>query len=346
MHDRTLEGWCAAKIGSQGSRLEPDELAEYQLARLRKTLQMARERSPFYRHHLAAAPQELPGLQDLHVLPFTTAQDIREQGLQFVCVSQDAIRRVVTLDSSGTTGSPKRLYFTQADQELTIDFFRAGMATFADPGDRVLILLPGETPGSVGDLLEIALERMGAQPIKHGLVRDVGETLQVMGQERVDGVIGVPYQVHALAAYGPEIKLKHALLTTDHVPNAIVKAVENAWGCAVYNHYGMTEMGLGGGVDCDAHRGYHLREADLLFEIVDPATGLVVPEGTYGEVVFTTLTRTGMPLIRYRTGDLVRVATSPCRSGRMLMHGKSRAYRCPRPDSRQLAARLCKAAAA
>lgn len=312
MHDSTLEGWCAAKIGRQGHRLERAELVEYQFARLRETLQLARARSPFYRCHLAAAPQDLAGLQDLHALPFTTAQDIREQGLQFLCVSQDAIQRVVTLDSSGTTGSPKRIYFTQADQELTIDFFRAGMATFTNPGDRVLILLPGETPGSVGDLLAIALGRMGALPIKHGLVRDVGETLQVMRQERVDGVVGVPYQVHALAAYGPELMLKHALLTTDHVPNAIVTAVESAWGCAVYNHYGMTEMGLGGGVDCGVHRGYHLREADLLFEIVDPVTGLAVPEGRYGEVVFTTLTRTGMPLIRYRTGDLSRFVAGDC----------------------------------
>jgi phenylacetate-CoA ligase len=319
MHDRSLEAWCAAKIGREGSRVENAELAAYQLRRLTETLYLARAKSPFYRRHLAAAPEELAGIQDLQTLPFTTAQDIRAHGLQFLCVSQDAIRRVVTLDSSGTTGSPKRIYFTQADQELTIDFFRAGMATFTSPGDRVLILLPGETPGSVGDLLAIALERMGAEPVKHGLVRDVGETLRVMRQEQVDGVVGVPYQVHALAAYGPGLQLKHALLTTDHVPDAIVTAVAKAWGCAVYNHYGMTEMGLGGGVACAAHRGYHLREADLLFEIVDPVTGLAVPDGMYGEVVFTTLTRAGMPLIRYRTGDLSRFVPGACACGTRLL---------------------------
>lgn len=319
MPDRLLEAWCAAKIGRPGSQLERTALAGYQLERLNATLHLARAKSPFYRRHLTAAPPELAELHELGTLPFTTAQDIREQGLQFLCVSQDAIRRVVTLDSSGTTGSPKRIYFTQADQELTIDFFHAGMATFTDPGDRVLILLPGETPGSVGDLLAIALGRMGAQPIKHGVVRDVGETLEVMRRERVDGVVGVPYQVHALATYGPGLGLKHALLTTDHVPGAIAAAVNNAWGCGVYNHYGMTEMGLGGGVDCAAHRGYHLREADLLFEIVDPVTGLVVPEGTYGEVVFTTLTRTGMPLIRYRTGDRSRFVPGDCGCGTQLL---------------------------
>ena len=82
----------------------------------------------------------------------------------------------------------------------------------------------------------------------------------------------------------------------------MVKTLRTVWGGDVYNHYGTTEMGLGGGVECAAHRGYHLREADLYFEIVDPLTGEHVEDGEFGEVVFTTLTREGMPLIRYRMG--------------------------------------------
>jgi phenylacetate-coenzyme A ligase PaaK-like adenylate-forming protein len=77
----------------------------------------------------------------------------------------------------------------------------------------------------------------------------------------------------------------------------------------------MTEMGLGGGVECQARRGYHLREADMIFEIVNPATGQSVVEGEAGEVVFTTLTRHGMPLIRYRTGDISRWLTGECPCG-------------------------------
>ena len=71
----------------------------------------------------------------------------------------------------------------------------------------------------------------------------------------------------------------------------------------------MTEMGYGGGVECDVHDGYHLREADLFVEIVDPVTRQPLPDGVYGEVVFTTLTRRAMPLIRYRTGDMARFLT-------------------------------------
>ena len=159
-----LDPWIAAKIGEPGRPLSATALAAYQTARLQETLRLARARSPFYRRRLAAVPQDLASLRDLESLPFTTAQDIQDHGLQFLCVSQDEIQRVVTLDSSGTTGNPKRIYFTRDDQELTVDFFRVGMATLTDPDDRVLILLPGDRPGSVGDLLAIVLGRLGAQP--------------------------------------------------------------------------------------------------------------------------------------------------------------------------------------
>jgi phenylacetate-coenzyme A ligase PaaK-like adenylate-forming protein len=106
--------------------------------------------------------------------------------------------------------------------------------------------------------------------------------------------------------------VRSVLLSTDHAPRAVVAAIEQAWDCRVYNHYGTTEMGLGGGVDCAAHAGLHLREADLLFEIVDPVSGATLAAGEEGEIVFTTLTREAMPLVRYRTGDLGRFDAEPC----------------------------------
>ncbi|MBL8096911.1 MAG: phenylacetate--CoA ligase family protein [Anaerolineales bacterium] len=301
--------------------LSQSALDAHQLACLRATLALARSRSAFYRRLLGDAV-DVNALAELARLPFTTADDVRADPLAFVCVSQDDIQRVVTLDSSGTTGAPKRLYFTRADQELTIDFFAAGMSTFTGPGDRVLILLPGETPGSVGDLLATGLHRIGAVPIKHGPVRDAALTREVAIREAATVIVGVPTHLLRLvrtAPPGAPVPPVHSvLLSTDHVPQAIVKAIETAWGCRVYNHYGMTEMGLGGGVDCVARRGYHLREADLLFEVVDPLTGAVLPDGEQGEVVFTTLTRVGMPLIRYRTGDYGRWITKPCPCGTAL----------------------------
>jgi len=315
-----LESWIAHKINATGA-LSRESLTAYQLAALRKTLGWVRARSPFYRAHLATAPAELNSLAELAAFPFTTAADLQENPLRFVCVSQSEIARVVTLDSSGTTGLPKRLYFTEDDQELTVDFFQAGMSTFTRPGDRVLILLPSARPGSVGNLLARALERLGAEGIRHGPVKEMRETLEMLAATQATGLVGMPAQILALARYPDPTEtsaLRFALLTADHVPQAIVSAVEKAWGCTVYNHYGMTEMGLGGGVDCSARRGYHLREADLWVEIVDPASGQPIPEGEEGEIVFTTLTRRGMPLIRYRTGDAGRFAPRACPCGSVL----------------------------
>jgi phenylacetate-coenzyme A ligase PaaK-like adenylate-forming protein len=112
--------------------------------------------------------------------------------------------------------------------------------------------------------------------------------------------------------------VRSVLLSTDYVPTAIKTELERLWGCRVFGHYGMTETGLGGGVECQAENGYHLREADLYTEIVHPDTGQPVPDGQSGEVVFTTLTRQGMPLLRYRTGDLAKMLVEPCPCGTVL----------------------------
>ncbi|HPV07314.1 MAG TPA: AMP-binding protein [Aggregatilineales bacterium] len=330
MHLTPLEPWIARKAGLE--RLTRAELEAYQLARLQETLRLVRERSPFYRQHLAGCPTTLGSLADLSALPFTTADDIRQNPLRFLCVSQSEVERVVTLPTSGTTGTPKRIFFSRADQELTLDFFHIGMSTFTRPGDRVLILLPVARRGSVGDLLADALERMGAHGIRHGPVQDVAETLTTLFDEGANVVVGVPTQVLALvrapaARRFPTAPIESVLLSMDHVPASIVSALEQAWPCTVYNHYGMTEMGLGGGVDCEARRGYHLREADLYVEIVDPQTGEPVPDGQPGEVVFTTLTRHAMPLLRYRTGDISRFLPGACPCGtclKTLAHVRSR----------------------
>ncbi len=285
-----------------------------------ETIDWAQARSPFYRKHLAGfSAKDIVSPEDLAKLPFTTADEIGRQPLSFLCVSQSEIDRVVTLQTSGTTGNPKRVFFTSGDHEGTIDFFHHGMATLAGPGDKVLILMPGTLPGSVGDLLAKGLQRLGATGIPHGFVRNASETLAIMEKERVDCLVGLPTQVLRLArSSGGMAAPKAVLLSADNVPEAVSNALRYTWGCEVYTHYGMTEMGFGGGVECDARKGYHLREADLYVEIVEPRTGGPLPEGEPGEVVFTTITRKAMPLIRYRTGDLSRFLPVPCPCGSAL----------------------------
>ncbi|HVO63680.1 MAG TPA: AMP-binding protein [Terriglobales bacterium] len=318
-----LESWIARKIGVSDGELTRESIAEYQLRKLRETLDWARSHSPFYSRRLRKVSEGTPGsFAAFERVPFTNATDLQEHGLQFLCVSQGDIDRVVTLESSGTSGVPKRVFLTTADHESTIDFFRVGMSQLLKNGQSVLIALPFERPGSVGELLATTVRQLGVRPILCGRITEPGQAIEMMKREQVECVIGVPVEILSLVRTGgrdvPSRFLNNVLLCSDHVSDSIVRAIRKKWGCEVFEHYGMTEMGLGGGVDCEAHAGYHLREADLYFEIVDPESGLLCQPGAIGEVVVTTLTRQGMPFIRYRTGDLSRFLPDRCACGTVL----------------------------
>jgi phenylacetate-coenzyme A ligase PaaK-like adenylate-forming protein len=226
----------------------------------------------------------------------------------------------VTLDSSGTSGPPKRTFFTVEDQQSIVTYFLHGLQLLASAGDRVLILLPGTRPGSAGDLLASAACRLGAVPFLGDLAAGVETLARTIEREEIHTVIGIPVHVLAIARYAAATGQvagfpKSVLLCSDYIAGSAVQTIRRVWGCEVFGHYGTTERGLGGGIECHRHCGSHLREADLLFEIVDAVTGTPVAEGESGEVVFTTLTRRRMPLIRYRTGDISRFLPGPCDCG-------------------------------
>lgn len=183
----------------------------------------------------------------------------------------------------------------------------------------MLIALPGEREGSVGYQLAKGIARAGVIPIPHGLSVDPAETLACMDLENATCIIGLPVQMLALASHNNALRrLRSIVLCGDHVPESLLRRLRQLTDTEIFEHYGMTETGLGGGIDCEAHSGYHLREADFYFEIVDPASGAPLPDGEMGEIVFTTLHRTGMPLIRYRTGDMSRFLPDPCGCGTIL----------------------------
>lgn len=325
MRKTPLDRWLAAKVhGGKTGQLAEQDIRRYQLAKLGESIEYARGKSPFYRTRLDGfSTRSLTRLEDLAEFPFTTPQDIVANDRTLLCVSQSEIERVVTLLVPGMTEDPRRVYFTAEDLELTVDFFHYGMSTLVEPGQKVLILMPGERPGSVGDLLAKALGRMDVEGIVHGIVLDPEEAIQAIIVHKTDSIVGIPAQVLSMARHPrageiPPGCIKSILLSADYVPSAIIRELERVWECPVFNHYGTTEMGLGGGVECEARSGYHLREADLFFEIVDPDSGRPQPPGVQGEIVFTTLTRTGMPLIRYRTGDLAKFIREPCSCGTVL----------------------------
>ena len=320
-----LEVWIAQRLGLSAPALTRQAVVQYQLQGIQKTVAWARAHSSFYAQRLAALSTGAPhSLRELAELPFTSPADLAQHAPELLCVSQDEISRIVTFNSSGTTGAPKRIFFTAAEQELALDFFANGVAAMAAPGDRMLIALPGEREGSVGYQLAKGIARAGVIPIPHGLSVDPVRTLAHMEREKATSIIGLPVQMLALAMNNTALatsamrRLRSIVLCSDHVPQSLVQTLQRRSAAEVFEHYGMTEMGLGGGVDCHAHMGYHLRETDLYVEIVDPATGMPAPDGDTGEIVFTTLNRTGMPLLRYRTGDLSRFLPGPCGCGSIL----------------------------
>lgn len=329
-----MDDWIKEKIGlDEQVALTRKNIEEYQFEKLKETLSFVKSNSKFYSDkYKNNSVEELTVLKDLEHLPFTTVEELREHGMEMLCVPQDEVSRIVTLDTSGTTGKPKRVFYTESDQELTKDFFNRGMRNLVDETDIVMIMLPFVRPGSVGDLLATGLARLGAGVVKYGLLRQgtpqqeeefLKELSKQLIDEKITCIVGAPTQVSFLAEQTQKLGLnknfiKSVLLSVEYVSKDARDKIKEAWNCNIFEHYGMTEMGLGGSVSCIGFEGSHPREADLYFEIIDPETGKVVPDGEFGEVVFTTLTRTAMPFIRYRTGDICRWLTEPCSCGSIL----------------------------
>ena len=328
--EQIVDDWIAHKTGlPDGVPLSRHALEGWQARKLRETLSRVMATSAFHRERLSGLnpEKEILSVADLAKLPFTTPEDLTSRGAAMVCLSAAQVSRIVTLPTTGTTGAPKRVYFTEVDQELMIDYIHHGLQVMVRAGDVFLILFPCERPGSVGDLVRKGIERIGARGIPVGPIpldggRDA-EVLEIMRRESVTTAVATASTAARLARQSASDKhirgnMRTLLLSAQYAAEEDIRAIESSWECLTYEHYGMTEMGLGGAMACRERVGCHPREADILFEIIDPDTEEVLPEGEYGEVVFTTLTREAMPFVRYRTGDRSRWLPGACPCGSVL----------------------------
>ncbi len=242
-------------FGLSDQQLTLDEIHRYQLQKLRTVIDHVSKRSPFYRKHLhGISGQDLRRIDDISILPMTSPEQLRQSGPQLLCVSQSEVERVVTLPSQEDE-SPRRIYFSAADLELTVNFFHHGMTMLVHPGQRVLILMPRDTPGSVGDLLARAVSRAGAQAFIHGIVKDPVKTISDIVDKEIDCLVGIPTQVLGLARHEqvdqiPERRISSILLSAYYVSFSLGTELQRVWTCKVFGHYGTTEMGLGGAVEC------------------------------------------------------------------------------------------------
>lgn len=212
------------------------------------------------------------------------------------------IARIVTLSTSGTAGAPKRIAFAQEDIDRTLEFFTVGIGQVLPPRGRALTLLPGTAPNGVSDLVARACAMLGARC-------DAGSPAP---NTEYDLWVALPQQALRLALQGRPPRW--ALLSADYVPRSIVAQL-HAMGVFVLEHYGMTETCFGGAVTCPSGTAHHIRDGDLYFEVIHPDTGALLPLGAVGELVVTSLTGRGTPLLRYRTGDAASLTGTPCACG-------------------------------
>ncbi|WP_147820872.1 DVU_1553 family AMP-dependent CoA ligase [Salidesulfovibrio onnuriiensis] len=318
-----LDRWLMRRMGlrEKSGAPSPKQVRAWQLEKLRETVAHAKAHSPFYaRLYSEVSPGDIRTMEDFARLPAITPKDLRDAPEQLLCVSQDDIARVVTLQSSGTTGKPKRVFHTGDDLEATVDYFDWGMRSMVEPGQTALVLMPGDRPGGVGRLLMEALGRNRAQAVAYGVLEDASQAVDTLLETNARCIVGPAAHVNMLARHWekrglPEDRIRSVLLCWDAIPNAVVRNAKQAFGCRVFRHWGMIETGLGGAVECAPGSGLHLRETDVHVEIVDPKTGEVLPDGRFGEIVVSTALRRGMPLLRYRTGDRGRILPGACACG-------------------------------
>ncbi len=290
--------------------LKRADIEKIQLRKLNEVLKREQERQGFYKH----LPEKLSDLKELETLPFTTAEDLRENSGAMLLLSQSKVERVLTEQSSGTTGEPKRLYYTAGDLENTVRLFMAGLGEFVFSGSVTYIAMPFSGPNGLGELIAEAIRRLGGRPVKAGPFLSMGEIRELFETEKPDTYVGMPGNLLFILRTLGKMSLERALVSGDASPKCVEKSCEEILGTRLFPHYGSREMALGGAVTCQAHEGMHLRENHVIAEIVDER-GKRVPRGEWGELVITTIGMEAMPLIRYKTGDYTRILPYKCPCG-------------------------------
>jgi phenylacetate-CoA ligase len=318
-----------ATAASDIERAPRERLRELQLERLRGLVARLLDAVPLTRERLHAAGvrlgEDVRGLEDLPRLPFSTKADLREHyPFGLLAVPREELVRVHA--SSGTGGKATVVGYTRRDLDTWTDVMARSLTT---AGVRPGMLVHnangyGLFTGGLG--FHQGAERLGATvvPVSGGFTeRQV--TLLVDLQAQV--LFATPsYALHigqALAdrGIGPDdLALEVGVFGGEAWSPAMGAAIEEALGLAAVNMYGLSEIvGPGVAVQCREERaGSHVNEDHFLVEVVDPETGEPLPDGAEGELVFSTLTKEALPLLRYRTGDIASIDSAPCPCGRTL----------------------------
>lgn len=301
-----------------------EEMRNLQSARLRKLVDYVYHNVEFYRKKMQAVglmPADIKGIEDIEKLPFTTKDDLRDTyPFGLFAVPQSEIVRIHA--SSGTTGKATVVGYTRYDLDIWAECVARCM-TMAGIGRNDVIQVAygyGLFTGGLG--AHSGAEKIGAMvvPMSTGNSQKLTTMMVDFGATAI--ACTPSYLLHiseVLEQNGmlDKIKLKAAVCGAEPWTEKMRKEIESRLNVHAHDIYGLSEvMGPGVACDCEYHAGLHVCEDHFFPEIVDPKTLKGVPEGETGELVFTTLTKEGLPLIRYRTKDLTSLTREKCECGR------------------------------
>jgi len=312
----------------EDEQMSREELNELQVERLQATVRKVYNNVPFYKNKLDSAgvnPNELDSLKDLSRLPFTTKDDLRDNypfGL-FTVPLEEVVR---IHSSSGTTGKPTVVGYTQEDIEIWTELMARTMSCGGiGKGDIVQNAFGyGLFTGGLG--IHYGAEKTGASvvPISGGNTK---RQIKVMEDFGSTALMCTPSYALYIAEVADELgfdiknsSLKYGIFGAEPWSDNMRKEIEKLLGIKAIDIYGLSEI-IGPGVasECQAQDGLHIFEDHFIPEIIDPKTGEVLDYGQKGELVFTTITKNALPVIRYRTKDISVLHKERCSCGRTLV---------------------------
>lgn len=267
------------------------------------------EKSSFYKKHLTCFRADTA----FSSLPFTDAEMLALHGGKMLCKSLHSIERIRTFYTSGSSSSPKRVYFDEGDMERTVSFFAKHMEYIAPPKKSVLILMSDTKPGSIADLLQRALAKIHRRSIIFGRPSSAESLLALL--DKASCIVALPADALYLCRKFPFFRPTSVLLSADYIPRCITQSIEKIWKTAVFEHYGLTESCYGLAVQCKHRKNMHIRNEDFYVEVINPETLQAVEYGVPGEIVISSLKKSAHPFIRYRTGDIGVLSKEKCTCG-------------------------------
>lgn len=305
--------------------ISEENLREIQLQRLKETVKKAYEKVPYYKKKFDEAgvvPEDIRELEDLRKIPFTSKADLREV-YPFGMFAAPLSEIVEIHMSSGTTGKPVVAGYTLQDIEIWSEVMARCLTMAGATKNDIVQVAYGYGLFTGGFGVHYGARKIGSMivPASAGntrrqieIMRDFGTTILTCTPSYALYMAEVAEE---MGIQPTTLKLKAGCFGAEMWTEAMRYEIEKRFGLSAYNIYGLTEI-IGPGVahECSEKNGLHVFEDHFIVEIIDPDTGDNLPEGKRGELVLTTLTREGMPMLRFRTRDITSLIREKCACGR------------------------------